>query len=212
MRLQVDGVSKSFGERTLFRPTDFEVQAGEMVALTGPSGSGKSTLLFIMSGRLLPDSGSIRFVHAGATAPVDPAQVAWIPQGNNLLPTRTVLDNAALGGLGHGLRRSDACDAARRALDLVGISPALHHTAARLLSGGEQQRVAVARALCSGRPMIFADEPTGHLDATNTAAVVEALRAAANDGAGVVVATHDWTVARSCDRSITLDGTSGVAT
>jgi ABC-type lipoprotein export system ATPase subunit len=119
------------------------------------------------------------------------------------MPTRTVLDNAALGGLGAGMDRSEARHAAIAALRIVGID-SLARKRANTLSGGELQRLAVARAACLGRKFVLADEPTGALDATTTDRVVDVLQALARRDMAVIVATHDTSVAEKCDRVLSL--------
>ncbi len=207
MRVRLTGVAKRFGERQLFENLDVEVAAGEMVALTGPSGSGKTTLLTIMSALLEPDSGKVELVNGDPDRPrpMRAHLASWIPQGNNMLGARTVLDNAMIGALAAGGDRSHAQELAEHALGRMGIDERRDDHAA-VLSGGEQQRLAIARALCSGRPFLFADEPTGSLDRTNTEMVVAALRRAADEGIAVIIATHNLAIAPHCDRVFVIDG------
>lgn len=210
MRLKLSHVSKRFGETILFEDLSFELSEGEMVAVTGPSGSGKSTLLAIMSGLLSADTGSVELCESDQLlVPMHPQVTAWIPQGSNVLGARTVLDNAAIGALTRGVDRGRAERQATSALSLMGLGSRLTELG-RVLSGGELQRLGVARALCSTRAFLFADEPTGSLDRSNTEAVVSSLRLAADHGTAVIIATHDRAVVPSCDREIALGGTAVV--
>lgn len=206
MRLELSGVVKSFGDRRVLTGVDLVVAGGEMLAVTGPSGSGKSTLLAIMSGLLAADAGHVRLVDPDAPSalPMRSHLAAWIPQGSNVLGARSVLDNAMVGALATGCDRSSGEELAERALSQMGIEERRFDNAC-VLSGGEQQRLAIARALCGGRPFLFADEPTGNLDRLNTRTVIAALRRAADDGIAVIVATHDPAITPSCDRAFVLD-------
>ncbi|HST55218.1 MAG TPA: ATP-binding cassette domain-containing protein [Solirubrobacteraceae bacterium] len=180
-------------------PTDCAVATGARVALVGPSGSGKSTLLHLMAGLDEPTVGSVSWPAIGGRDDLRPGPVAVVFQGPSLLAPLTVEENVALPLILDGQRDDDARAVARRALerlDLVELCDKLPEE----LSGGQAQRVAVARAL-AGRPLlILADEPTGQLDQASGAAVVSVLLAAAEQAeAALVVATHDPTVARQLD-------------
>lgn len=202
LELIVDQVSMRFDNRAVLRSISLSIRPGEFVALVGPSGSGKSTLLGVLSGLATPTSGTA-LVHLNGK-PYEPRLFcAWVPQGGNSMPTRTVLDNAALGGLGAGMDRGEARHAAIAALRIVGID-SLARKRANTLSGGELQRLAVARAACLGRKFVLADEPTGALDATTTDRVVDVLQALARRDMAVIVATHDTSVAEKCDRVLSL--------
>jgi ABC-type lipoprotein export system ATPase subunit len=194
-----DGVTRTFGSgRTAtvaLRPATFTVPPGARIALVGRSGSGKSTLVHLMAGLDAPTGGRISWPAIGARGDLRPARIGVIFQGPSLLAPLTVLENAALplvlGGAGH----HQAQEAARTALGHAGIDE-LADKLPEEISGGQAQRVAVARAL-AGRPhLILADEPTGQLDRAAAATVVELLlSAAAHAGAGLVVSTHDAQVA-----------------
>ncbi len=213
MRVRLTGVAKRFGERQLFENLDVEVAAGEMVAVMGPSGSGKTTLLTIMSALLEPDAGQVELVDDDLDhlRPMHAHLASWIPQGNNMLGARTVLDNAMIGALASGSDRFHAEELAEHSLQRMRIEDRRRDRAA-VLSGGEQQRLAIARALCSGRPFLFADEPTGSLDRSNTEMVVAALRRAADEGIAVIIATHNLAIAPHCDRVFVIDGNLQVLT
>lgn len=184
-----------------------EITAGARLALTGPSGSGKSTLLHLLAGLDEPTAGTVTWPALGTRRQLRPGLVAVVFQGPSLLPPLDVAENVALPLLLAGLPEDEAGAAAHQALARLGLET----LAAKLpeeLSGGQAQRVAVARAL-AGRPrLILADEPTGQLDHRNGAVVIDALLEAAGTlGAALVVATHDPLVAdRFADRWSMADG------
>jgi len=176
-------------------PTDCQVQAGDRIALIGPSGSGKSTLLHLMAGLDSPTHGTISWPAIGARDELQPGRVAVIFQGPSLLPALTIVENVALPLVLDGMSDADARLRARRSLDLLEL-PELADKLPEEISGGQAQRVAVARALAGKPVLILADEPTGQLDRANGAIVVDVLLAAAEHaGAALVVTTHDPTVA-----------------
>lgn len=176
-----------------------EVHAGDLIALTGPSGSGKTTLLHLLAGLDSPTKGAIEWPAIGGFDHLRPGPIAIVFQAPSLLPPLDVVENVALPLLLQGIdrhtARQSAIEALRR-LDLESIAAKLPEE----LSGGQAQRVAVARVL-AGRPqMILADEPTGQLDHTSGAVVISALIAVATEtGAALIVNTHDATVARQFD-------------
>jgi ABC-type lipoprotein export system ATPase subunit len=176
-----------------------ELWPGDRAALVGPSGSGKSTLLHLMAGLDLPTAGSVVWPGLEPDGPRRPGAVGFVFQGPSLLPALDVVENVALPLLLGG--RADAA-ARRSALAVLGRL-GLDDIADRLpdeLSGGQAQRVAVARALVANPPLVLADEPTGQLDRDSAAGVVDALSLAAEDGAAVLVATHDAALAAGLDR------------
>jgi ABC-type lipoprotein export system ATPase subunit len=169
------------------------VPEGARIAIMGPSGSGKSTLLHLMAGLDDPTVGTVEW--PGIKGRLRPGPIAVIFQGPSLLPPLTVLENVALPLVLAGASDDDAREGAHQALTLLRLDE-LSDKLPEEISGGQAQRVAVARAL-AGRPrLILADEPTGQLDHENGAAVVDVLLAAASHGdAALVVATHDPAVA-----------------
>jgi putative ABC transport system ATP-binding protein/lipoprotein-releasing system ATP-binding protein len=177
------------------QPTDAIVEEGARIAIVGPSGSGKSTLLHLMAGLDDPTVGSVEWPAIGARAALRPGPVAVVFQGPSLLPPLTVLENVGLPLILAGEHDADARVNARAALAHLGLGD-LADKLPEEISGGQSQRVAVARAL-AGRPrLILADEPTGQLDRTAGAEVVEVLLAASEHAdAALVVATHDPAVA-----------------
>jgi putative ABC transport system ATP-binding protein/lipoprotein-releasing system ATP-binding protein len=176
-------------------PTDCEIRGGDRIALVGPSGSGKSTLLHLVAGLDTPTHGQVGWPAIGTRDDLRPGAVAVIFQGPSLLPALTVGENVALPLVLDGLSDADARPRAAHALELLQLLE-LTDKLPEEISGGQAQRVAVARAL-AGRPLlILADEPTGQLDRASAALVVDVLlAAAAHAGAALVVATHDTAVA-----------------
>lgn len=194
-----EGAARTYGHgRTAtvaLQPTDCRIGAGDRVALMGPSGSGKSTLLHLMAGLDDPTVGTVSWPGIGKRSSLRPGPVAVIFQGPSLLAPLTVEENVALPLVLDGVRDDDAHRKARGALDLLDLLE-LREKLPEEISGGQAQRVAVARALAGAPRLILADEPTGQLDRTNGAAVVDVLlAAAAHAGAALVVSTHDPTVA-----------------
>jgi predicted ABC-type transport system involved in lysophospholipase L1 biosynthesis ATPase subunit len=175
--------------------TDCRVLPGDRIALVGPSGSGKSTLLHLMAGLDDPTRGEVRWPAIGGRDELRPGRVAVVFQGPTLLAPLTVLENVALPLVLDGQTDAGARTAAREALRRLQLSD-LADKLPEEISGGQAQRVAVARAL-AGRPvLILADEPTGQLDRANGRIVVDVLlQAADHAGAALVVSTHDPSVA-----------------
>jgi putative ABC transport system ATP-binding protein/lipoprotein-releasing system ATP-binding protein len=171
------------------------VLPGQRVALVGPSGSGKSTLLHLMGGLDAPTVGTVDWPAIGDRDVLRPGPLAMVFQGPSLLPPLTVLENVGLPLVLAGERDADARVKARAALDQLGLAD-LADKLPEEISGGQSQRVAVARALAGEPRLILADEPTGQLDRTAGAEVVEVLLAASEHAdAALVVATHDPAVA-----------------
>ncbi|MFI6867286.1 ABC transporter ATP-binding protein [Nocardia sp. NPDC050406] len=218
--LELTDVTKQYtvGEQVV-RALDgisLRIEPGEFTAIVGPSGSGKSTLLHILGALDSPDSGSIRFQGDEIGGLDDDRQsefrrhrVGFVFQFFNLLPTLSAWENVAIPKLldGTGLRK--AKPRALELLDLVGLGDRAEHRPAEL-SGGQMQRVAVARALIMDPPLILADEPTGNLDSKTGASILELLGDITRQGNSVVMVTHDMGAVRYCDRLITLrDGKIG---
>lgn len=168
--------------RVLLDKIDAEFSEGSVSAIIGPSGSGKSTLLAIAAGLIAPTEGQVE------REPAATSGIAWVLQGVNQLGHRTVHDNALLYCRFDPLRRSPAD--AMPVLNALGLAH-IAATRASRLSGGEAQRLGVARAILSARPFVFADEPTSHLDRANAVTVMHALQACATSGAVVLIVTHD---------------------
>ncbi|MEZ5937888.1 MAG: ATP-binding cassette domain-containing protein [Hyphomonadaceae bacterium] len=200
----------SSGPVEILKGVDLEVKRGETVAIVGPSGSGKSSLISVAAGLERPSSGDIRLLGTSlkgldedALARLRRGRVTLIFQAFHLLPTMSALDNVRAPLEIAGLDRPD--ERAREALDAVQLSHRLDHYPGQM-SGGEQQRVAVARALACDPDLVFADEPTGNLDTATGAHVADLLFAIAADrGASLVIVTHDMGLASRCGRMLTMN-------
>jgi len=188
------------------------VKDGELVSIIGPSGSGKSTLLNLMGGLDQPTAGSVR-VGEIEVAVLSPRQlteyrkktVGHIFQNLNLIPTLTAAENVELPMIALGISRSKRPERVKMLLEVVGLSPRAHHKPDEL-SGGEQQRVAIATAMANDPPVILADEPTGELDTSNARMVTEYLVKVSREfGKTVVMVTHDPNVARAADRIMRIE-------
>jgi len=207
------GVNLSLGRGAarvhILKDIDLNIGRGEAVGMVGPSGSGKSTLLMVMAGLERPDSGTV--VVAGealgardedALARFRGRNVGIVFQSFHLIPTMTALENVAVP-----LELTGAPDASERAateLAKVGLAERRHHYPAQL-SGGEQQRVALARALAPDPAILIADEPTGNLDETTGAEIIDLMfKGRAERGTTLVLVTHDAGLAARCDRVVRL--------
>ena len=203
------------GERAVraLRGVSVAVQGGEYVAITGPSGSGKSTLLHILGGLDAPDSGSVALegvplerLSDSALTRIRLTRMGFVFQRFHLLPVLSALENVELPMAEAGIGRRERLSRARELLDYVGLSERADHRATEL-SGGEMQRVAVARALANRPALLLADEPTGELDLTTGRQVLDLFRRLNQDGMTIVVVTHDEHLAAEASRTIhLLDG------
>ena len=214
------GIFKGYGvgERRVevLRGLDVAIADGEMVAVVGPSGVGKSTLLHLLGLLDRPDAGSIELFgeEAGAWTQQQRARfrnrsLGFVFQFHALLPEFTLEENVAMPLLIAGERRPAALAAARELVAAVGLSERGSHFPDQL-SGGEQQRGAVARALVGSPRLLLADEPTGNLDATNAEALFELVRALhLSRGLSSVIVTHNEALAGRCDRVLRLTGAAG---
>ena len=213
--LQVRGLKRSFqqGEVRIdvLRGVDLEVRQGEIVALLGPSGSGKSTLLQAVGLLEGGFDGSIRIAgeEVGELGDADRTRVrrdtlGFVYQFHHLLPDFTAVENVVIPQLVRGATRADAQARAESLLGALGLAERLTHRPSKL-SGGEQQRVAVARALANRPALVLADEPTGNLD-EHTADIVfaEFLRLVRDEGSAALVATHNERIAGKMDRVLRL--------
>ena len=193
----------------ILRGIDLNVKAGERVAILGPSGSGKSSLMAILAGLERATSGRVEVAGSDFTtldedglARARRGRIGIVLQAFHLIPTMTALENVAVPLELAG--RADAMATARAELEAVGLGHRLTHYPSQL-SGGEQQRVALARATAPGPVLLFADEPTGNLDASTGGGIVELIfDRAARSGATLVLITHDVTLAARCDRVIEM--------
>jgi putative ABC transport system ATP-binding protein len=191
------------------RGADLEIGKGEMVAIMGPSGCGKSTLLHMMGCLDTADSGEIWLggrridrISASATTKLLRDEIGFIFQGFNLVQSITAVDNVALAAQYAGMSRRESQEAARKALERVGLAERAAHRPNEL-SGGQQQRVAIARALVNHPSVILGDEPTGNLDSASSAEIIDMMREInLTTGTTFVLVTHDPDVAEACDRVI----------
>ena len=204
--LTLENVSYTYpgGAAPVVKNASYEFESGKLYAVVGPSGSGKSTLLSMLAGLDAPGEGDVVLGEENLKSlDLDKYRregVSIIFQAFCLLPLLTVKENVTLPMEMQGIPESEARVKAAEALEKVGIEEAKHKRFPSALSGGEQQRVAIARSLCSGAPVLLADEPTGNLDGENTRIVMEILRRLAHEeGRCVIVVTHDPEVADTAD-------------
>ncbi len=198
------------GATEILRGIDLDVERGERLAVLGASGSGKSSLMAVLSGLERASTGEVTIVGEDFTA-LDEDRLAKARRGRigivlqafHLLPTMTAVENVAVPMELAGM--DDPFVAARAELEAVGLGHRLDHYPAQL-SGGEQQRVAIARALATRPALLFADEPTGNLDAVTGSAIVDQLFERCDaTGATLIVITHEATLAARCNRIIELE-------
>jgi putative ABC transport system ATP-binding protein len=210
------GLHKRFGSTDALRGIDFELSPGEIVAVMGPSGSGKSTLLHCLAGILTPDAGSVEFdgrridtMGEAERSRLRRTAFGFVFQFGQLVPELTALENVALPLLLDDVRRPDAEGRAAEWFPRLGLD-GLEGRRPGDMSGGQSQRVAVARALVAGPAIIFADEPTGSLDSLAGEQVLELLTAAARSArVSVVIVTHEPRVAAYAHREVVVrDGRS----
>ncbi|XVU26668.1 ABC transporter ATP-binding protein [Actinoplanes sp. CA-054009] len=206
--IEVDDLTKTFDGHPVLRGVSLSVAPGEFLAVVGPSGSGKSTLLYCMSGLEPATSGRVRILghelggmRRGALAALRRDHVGFVFQSYNLIPSLTARENVALPA--RLARRKISAADVDRALDDVGLSERAAYRPAKL-SGGQQQRVAIARVLAVRPDVVFADEPTGALDTSSGAQVLDLLAKVPAEGRSVVMVTHDLSAAARADRVVVL--------
>lgn len=212
--IELRGVHRSFEEDEArvdaLRGVDLTIERGALVAVVGPSGSGKSTLLNLIgaldqptSGEVLLSGRSLARLSRTELARVRSTTVGFVFQAFNLVPGISVAENVALPAVLARQRPSDYRDQVARLLDLVGLAAKADRLPGQL-SGGEQQRVAVARALVMDPPILLADEPTGNLDTKAGQAIIELLEASNDAGHTIVLVTHDMRLASRAQRIVHL--------
>ncbi len=202
-------VVKSFGQTPALRGATIAVQPGEILAVMGPSGSGKSTLLHCLAGILVPDQGEVWFagqrldtLGENRRSDLRRDRFGFVFQSGQLVPELTAEENVALPLLLSGTRRRPALAQARPWFDRLGLG-GLEDRRSGELSGGQAQRVALARGLVAQPEVLFADEPTGSLDSVSGEQVMSLLTRAARDhGTTVILVTHDARVAAYADREV----------
>jgi ABC-type lipoprotein export system ATPase subunit len=208
-----EGLVKTYGEgraaRRVLDGVDLVVEAGEVVAILGRSGSGKSTLLHLLGGLDRPDAGTITVAGEAVTGASEKElsalrrrRIGFVFQFFHLLPELTGEANVLLAGRVRGAA-PEATERGRELVDRLGLRPVAGSLPSRL-SGGEQQRFAIARALVNDPALVLADEPTGNLDVEAGAEVLRLLRAGASDGRAVVMVTHEAAAAAIADRVLTM--------
>ncbi len=208
--IEAKNIKKAFGKKTLaLRGANLAVEPGEIVAVMGPSGSGKSTLLHCLAGILKIDSGEVRFdgENIGKMSDKKRNQLrrekfGFVFQFSQLVPELTALDNVALPLLINGVNKTEAYAKAKTWLKKVGVEAVASQIPGEL-SGGQAQRVAVARAMVIEPKILFADEPTGSLDSLNSEKVMDLfIKTAKEIGTTVIMVTHEPTIAAYADRSV----------
>ena len=209
--LLAQNLTKSYGPLAALKGVSLEVAPAEVVSIVGPSGAGKTTLLQILGTLEKPDGGTMHLegqdpfaLNAVDLARFRNQKIGFVFQFHNLLPEFTALENVCMPGLLAGQTQGQVEKRAKDLLDLLGLGARLHHGGAQL-SGGEQQRVAVARALLNKPALILADEPSGNLDSENATQLHDlffTLRAEL--GQAFIIVTHNPALAERCDRTIRL--------
>ena len=207
--IEIQGITKSFGELQVLKGIDLIIYKGEVVSVVGPSGAGKTTLLQIMGTLDKADSGSvvINGVEVGSLKEKELSafrnkQIGFVFQFHQLLPEFTALENVMIPALIGGMSSDKAMKKAKETLDFLGLAERASHKPAEL-SGGEKQRVAVARALINDPAVIFADEPSGSLDSNNKEELHQLFLDLRDKlGQTFVIVTHDEDLAQLTDRTI----------
>ena len=211
--IEARGAELSFGPTPALRGADLAVAAGEILAVMGPSGSGKSTLLHCLAGILVPDAGEIEVLgeridrlSEARRSELRRDRFGFVFQFGQLVPELTAEENVALPLLLGGVRRSAAVRTARGWLDRLGLE-GLGQRRSGELSGGQAQRVALARGLVAEPEVLFADEPTGSLDSLTGEHVMDLLVSAAREqGTTVILVTHDtWSIGKYANRFLYVD-------
>jgi putative ABC transport system ATP-binding protein len=218
--IEARDIVKSFGPTPALRGASIRAKQGEILAVMGPSGSGKSTLLHCLAGILAPDRGEVWFrgqrldtMREGQRSELRRDRFGFVFQSGQLVPELTAEENVALPLLLSGTRRARALAEARKWFGRLGLD-GLEHRRSGELSGGQAQRVALARGLVTEPDIIFADEPTGSLDSVSGEQVMNLLTSAAREqGATVIIVTHDARVAAYAAREVVVrDGKVGSLT
>lgn len=214
--IEAEGIRKSFGQLEVLKGVGFTVEAGELVAIMGASGAGKSTLLQILGTLSTPDSGSLvingKTVFADGSKPLSGdalarfrnEEIGFVFQAHHLLPEFSAIENVMIPAMIGGVSAKDARVKASELLAKVGLSQREKHFPAEL-SGGEQQRVAIARSLVCSPAVLFADEPTGNLDSATKQEIHQLLLDLRKDlGITIITVTHDPSLSAICDRTLTM--------
>ena len=211
--LELTDVSRVYGEEVkvfALREVSLQIMPGDFMAIVGPSGSGKSTMLGLLGCLDLPTSGSIKIAGEEITTLNDPSRtrlrgrtIGFVFQQFHLIAHLSALGNVETALLYRGLKPNERREKAMDALERVGLGPRHEHRPVQL-SGGEQQRVAIARSLVTDPIIVLADEPTGALDSTNAENVIQIFESLRSQERAVVIVTHDHGVADRADRKISM--------
>ncbi len=207
--IDIKGITKSFGSLQVLKGIDLHIDKGEVVSIVGPSGAGKTTLLQIIGTLDKPDSGTVAIngidistMNKKKLSDFRNRQIGFVFQFHQLLPEFTAIENIMIPAFIAGLGKSEAKQRAQELLDFMGLSDRANHKPAEL-SGGEKQRVAVARALVNNPAVILADEPSGSLDTKNKAELHQLFFDLRDKfGQTFVIVTHDEGLAAITDRTI----------
>ena len=213
--IRLEGITKSFGNLQVLRGIDLEIKKGEVVSIVGPSGAGKTTLLQIMGTLDMPDSGSVTIdgtlvnrLNEKELSAFRNRHIGFVFQFHQLLPEFTALENVMIPAFIAGIGQQEAKAAATEILDFMGLAERASHKPNEL-SGGEKQRVAVARALINHPAVVLADEPSGSLDTHNKEELHQLFFDLRNRlGQTFVIVTHDEGLAQITDRTIHLKSLS----
>jgi lipoprotein-releasing system ATP-binding protein len=207
--IEARGIQKSFGALNVLKGIDFTTEKSEVVAIMGASGAGKSTLLQILGTLSTPDAGSLNIdgtdvLHLGSKelSAFRNRRIGFVFQFHHLLPEFTAMENVMIPAFIAHRSDKDARENAVRLLEDIGLKDRMDHKPSEL-SGGEQQRVAISRAIINSPAILYADEPTGNLD-TRTKADIHQLFFDLRDkyGQTIVIVTHDPSLAQMCDRTL----------
>lgn len=209
--IEINDIKKSFGSLQVLKGIDLRIEKGEIVSIVGPSGAGKTTLLQIIGTLDKPDSGTIKIdgidissQSAGKLADFRNRHIGFVFQFHRLLPEFTAIENIMIPAYIGGTNKSEAKKRAKELLEFMGLTDRAEHKPAEL-SGGEKQRVAVARALINNPAVILADEPSGSLDSKNKAELHQLFFDLRDKfGQTFVIVTHDESLADITDRTIKM--------
>ncbi len=209
--LELESVSRVYGEQVkvyALREVSLRIDRADHMAIVGPSGSGKSTMLGLLGVLDLPTEGGVRIGGEDITGLDDAARsrirgdtIGFVFQQFHLIPHLTALGNVSTALLYRGLSQGERRDRAFAALETVGLAPRAEHRPVQM-SGGEQQRVAIARAIVTEPSIVLADEPTGALDSTNAAMVMDVFSGLGSTERAVVLVTHDLGIAATANRVV----------
>lgn len=210
--IQIAGVSKIYTtgdvETRALDNISFEIKKGEFLAIMGPSGSGKSTLMHILgaldrptSGKYILDGENVENLDDDQLAEIRNKKIGFVFQSFNLLPRTSALKNVTLPMMYGGLSKEKRLEAARKYLDMVGLSDRLNNTPSQL-SGGQQQRVAIARSLVMDPAIILADEPTGNIASAQAEEIMAIFQKLNNEGRTIIMITHEADIAEHAKRII----------